>query len=188
MANLVAPFGFSPLHNLEGDCQVFYKDVAAALGVGDPVIRLTNSSSALGFQECGPAIAGGAVTGVIVAVLPDSTGVRTTKYLASGDSGYVLVNTNPRTLYRVQDNGGATAITVAMVGEHIDAITTVGPNTSTGRSKMTIDTEAKATDNTWVLVGLDQQLGNALGANASWIVRANLHTDTNASASNVSEI
>jgi hypothetical protein len=186
MANVVAPFGLSPLVNRDGDCQIFYKDVAAALGVGDPVIRLTNSSDPKGFQECGPHVADAAITGVVVAILPDFT--RTTKHLASGDAGYVLVNVNPNTLYRVQDNGGATAITIAMIGEHIDTITHVACNSTTGRSKITLDTEAKATGNTWILMGLDQALGNAVGANASWIVKANLHTDVNASATNVSEI
>jgi len=186
MANLDAPRGFTPLALEDRYVHMYYKSAAVILGVGDPVVRAANSSDPLGYASVTRATTGAAITGVVVAILP-SVG-RTTKHLASADTGYVLVADSPDQLFRVQDNGGATGIIVTQIGEHVDSVTAINANTTTGRSNYELDTEAVAADNTWVLVAKDNAVNNVVGANCSWVVKANLHTEANASATNVTSI
>lgn len=185
MANRDAPRGFTPVNPF---CKVrkYFKNAAVQLGVGDPVIRATNSDDANGYPEVTRATTGSAITGVVVEVLPDNA--RTYPYLKSGDSGYVMVADDPNELFLVQDNGGATGIAITNLGQHIDSVAAIDCHSTTGRSKYELDTEAIATDNTWVLVDIDHRPDNAVGANADWIVKPNLHTEANASATNVTEI
>lgn len=186
MANYDAPRGFEPINLKDEHVHRYYKSAAVQLGKGDPVIRSANSTDPQGYASVTRATTGAAITGVVVGVEPLST--RTTPYLASGDSGYVLVADWPLQEFRVQDNGGATGIALADIGQHIDSVAAINCNTTTGQSNYEIDTEAKATDNTWVLVRKDAEPNNDIGANCKWIVKPNLHTEVNASATNVTEI
>jgi hypothetical protein len=186
MANLDAPRGFTPVMLKDSDVHMYYKAAAVILGVGDPVIRVTNSSDPLGYSMVTRATTGAAITGVVVAILP-SVG-RTTKHLASADTGYVLVADNPSQLFKVQDNGGATGLIVTQIGEHIDSVAALNANTTTGRSNYELDTEAVATGNTWRVESKDNAPGNVVGANCVWIVKPNLHTEANASATNITEV
>jgi len=190
MPNINAPRGFIPVALKDDEVHMYYKAAAVVLGVGDPVIRATNSSDPLGYPMVTRATTGAAITGVVVAILPSvsSTSVRTTKHLASGDTGYVLVADSPNQLFKVQDNGGASGLIVTQIGESIDSVTAIDANTTTGISKYEIDTQAVAPDNTWNLVSKDNRPGNTVGANCIWIVKANLHTEANASATNITLI
>jgi hypothetical protein len=186
MANYDAPRGFEPINLRDEHVHRYYKSAAVALGKGDPVVRVANSTDPQGYGMITRATTGAAITGVVVGVEPKST--RTTPYLASGDTGYVLVADWPEQEFRVQDNGGATGIALADIGNHIDSVAAINCNTTTGQSNYEIDTEAKAADNTWIIVRKDDEPGNDIGANCKWIVKPNLHTEANASATNVSEI
>jgi hypothetical protein len=75
-----------------------------------------------------------------------------------------------------------------MIGNHIDSVTALDGNTTFGRSNYEIDTEAKATGNTWRIEGKYDQIGNEYGANCIHIVKANLHTEVNASATTLTEV
>lgn len=186
MANFDAPRGFSPVNLKPYQVHRYYKSAAVAIGVGDPVIRAANSADPEGYAAVTRATTGAAITGVVVGVQPHPD--RTYNYLKSGDSGYLLVADDPNLEFVVQDNGGASGLIVTQIGQHIDSVAAIDCNTSTGRSNYELDTEAVATDNTWILVRLDDQPGNAVGANAKWVVKANLHTEANASATNTTEI
>jgi hypothetical protein len=188
MANLDAPRGFTVIQSSSTrPYRRYYKDASVILGVGDPVVRVTNSSSPEGYPEVTRATTGAAITGVIVGLEPKRSDL-SQLHMAAADAGYLLVCDDPDALFEVQDNGGVTGLVVADIGEHIDSVTAINANTVTGRSNYEIDTEAQATDNTWRLESLVQREDNVVGANAKWIVSANLHTDVNASASNKTEI
>lgn len=184
MANKDTPRGFD-LVNPYAKVHKYYKSASVQLGVGDPVVKTSNSGDPLGYQSVTRMTTGSYVTGVVVEVVPDST--RSYPYLKSGDTGYVMVADDPQEEFRVQDNGGATGLIITNIGQHVDNVAAIDCNSTTGRSNYELDTEAIAADNTWYLSRLDQRPGNAVGANADWIVRANLHTEANVGATNLLE-
>lgn len=188
MANSDAPRGFTPTHQRPDKYRRYYKGTTAGIiGVGDPVVRATNSSDPEGRAEIVRATTGSAITGIVVGIEP-TRGDLAKLHLASADTGYVLVDDDPRSLFTVQDNGGGTGIVVANIGEHVDCVAAIDANTSTGRSNYELDTEALAAGNTFRVERLVQREDNVVGANAEWIVSVNLHTDANASATRKTEI
>lgn len=193
MANLNAPRGFVPV-SLDGSRYVsqvnrYYKDATAGvIAVGDPVVRVTASSDPLGGPEIVRASTGSYITGVVVGIDPVRSNLSQVGYLAAADIGYVYVADNPMQYFEVQEGGSGTALAVTDVGVHIDSVTALDGNTTIGLSKYQLDNGAKATDNTWVLVRLSPKPDNAVGTYAKWIVKANLHTEVNAGATNVKEI
>lgn len=193
MANADTPRGFTPVNSdgsgtFSGKVQRFYKSATAGiLGIGDEVIRATNSTDPEGGPEIVKATVGAAITGVIVGYEPNRANL-TQLHLASADTRYVYVSTDPDQLYEAQDTTGGTALVVTQIGEHIDSITAVDADTSTGRSKAELDNAAVATGNTWRIEGLVQRADNVVGEHAMWLVKANLHTERNASATSLTEI
>jgi len=188
MANVDAPRGFTPVHHRPDKYRRYYKGTdAGIIGVGDPVVRQADSADPEGRPEIVRATTGSAITGVVVGIEPTRSDL-SQLYLASADTGYVLVDDDPESLFYVQDNGGATGIVVANIGEHIDSVAAIDADTTTGRSKYELDTEAIATDNTWRIERLVQRADNEVGANAEWVVSVNLHTDANASATRKTEV
>lgn len=188
MPNRDAPDGFTPIDLQPQHVHKYYKSASVILAIGDPVVRAANSGDPLGYPAVTRATTGAAITGVVVGVEQDYSNLNKSGYLLAADTGYVLVADHPNQEFIVQDNGGATGLIVTQVGEHIDSVTALDANTSTGRSKYEIDTEAVAADNTWSIMGLLEAPDNAVGANARWRVKANLHTEANASATNVTSI
>jgi hypothetical protein len=188
MANADTPRGFTPVHQRPDKYRRYYKDATAGIiGVGDPVVRVTNSSDPEGRPEIVRATTGAAITGIVVGIEPNRADL-SKLHLASADSGYVLVDDDPNSLFYVQDNGGASGLIVTQIGEHIDSVAAIDADTTTGRSKYELDTEAVATDNTFRLERLVQREDNAVGANAEWVVSVNLHTEANASATRKTEV
>lgn len=193
MANVDAPRGFTPVRYRNGQPYLgisrrYYKDATAGIiGVGDPVIRVANSSDPLGGPEIVRATTGAAITGVVVGIVPSPSRIDQASYLAAADVGYVLVADDPDLLFEVQEVSGGTPIAVTNVGQHIDSVTAINANTSTGRSNYEIDNAAIATDNTWLIEELVERENNAVGEHAKWLVSANLHTERNASASSRTE-
>ena len=194
MANVNAPRGFTPVMRADGSAytgmgRVYYKDTTAGIiGVGDPVIRVVSSSDPLGNPEIVRATTGAAITGIVVGIVPDPTRPTQVGYLAAADVGYVLVEDDPDIIYEVQEGGSGTALAITDIGKHIDSVTALNADTVIGRSKYQIDNGAKATDNTFIIVALSPKPGNAVGAYAKWLVKANLHTEVNASATTRTEI
>jgi len=190
MSNIDAPRGFTPVVLNDCDVHMYYKAAAVILGVGDPVVRAANSTDPLGYPMVTRATTGAAITGVVVAILPSvsATSQRSTKHLASGDTGYVLVADSPNQLFKVQDNGGASGLIVTQIGESLDSVAAIDANTTTGVSNYELDTQAVAAGNTWSLVSKDNRPGNIVGANCIWIVKPNLHTEVNDSATNITNI
>lgn len=187
------PRGFTPVRDgfgrpYNGAGNWYYKDTTAGIiGIGDPVIRVTNSSDPKGRPEIVRATTGSAITGVVVGMEPHRDNLSQI-HLAAADTGYVFVADDPNLLFEVQEVSGGTPLAVTQIGEHIDSVAAVNANTTTGRSNYEIDNAAVATGNTWILFGLVEREDNAVGEHAKWLVKANLHTEVNAGATNVSEI
>lgn len=188
MANVNRPDGFTPIDLQPQHVHMYYKSAAVVLAVGDPVIRAANSADPRGYPAVTRATTGAAITGVVVGIAVNPSDLTKSGYLASGDSGYVYVADHPEQRFIAQDNGGASGLIVTQIGEHINSVAAIDANSTTGRSKYQLDTEAVSTGNTWALCGLLEAPSNSVGANAKWVVRANLHTEANASATNVTSI
>ena len=189
MANRDAPRGLTPVNNRCLRNRYYVGTDAGILGIGDAVVRQTASADPKGYPEVVKATVGAAMTGVIVAIEPGVSRENSMAPIASADTGYVLVADDPNELFKIQDNGGATGLAITAIGTHIDLVTAIDADSVTGRAKSELDTEAAAADNSFVVVRADDSPDNDPSlANADWIVKANLHTEVNASATNVTEI
>lgn len=195
MANLNLPRGFTPVRYKNGQpytgiARRYYKDTTAntVIAVGDPVVRVTASSDPLGGPEIVRATTGGAITGVVVGIEYNRTRPDQLNYLAATDVGYLLVADDPSLLFEVQEGGSGTALAVTDIGKHINSVTALDGNTTIGRSKYQLDNNAKSTGNSWRIDSLVNRADNAVGAQAKWLVAANLHTEVNASATNLTEV
>lgn len=194
MANSNLLKGFRPVcyrsgAPYNGACNIYYKDTTAGIiAVGDPVIRGTNSSDPEGYPEAVRASTGGAITGVVVGVVPTLSRIDQPRHLLAADVGYIMVADDPNLLFEVQDNGGATGIIITNIGQHVNSVAAIDADTTLGYSKYQLDTEAISTGNTWRIEKLVKRADNTVGANAKWLVSANLHTEVNASATNLTEI
>lgn len=189
MANRDTPNGFTPINLHPDRVHRYYKDATAGIiAVGDPVIRGTNSSDPAGYPEIVRATTGAAITGVVVGVEPIRSNLNQNSYLAAADIGYVLVADYPMQEFIVQDNGGVTGIAIVNIGEHVDSVAAIDADIIIGRSKYELDTEAIATGNTWRIERKYDVEGNDVGANCVWVVKPNLHTESNASATTLTEI
>lgn len=194
MANVDMPNGFTPVkyrsgHPYNGAARRYYKSATAGIiGVGDPVIKVTNSSDPEGGPEIVRATTGAAITGVVVGIEPVRSDLAKVGYLASADTGYVLVADDPDLLFEVQEVTGGTALAVTNIGEHIDSVAAVDADTVIGRSKYEIDNAAVATDNTWIIEELVKREDNVVGEHAKWLVSANLHTERNGGATSRVEV
>ena len=193
MANNDAARGLTPVKYSSGRAysgaarRYFKSATAGVLGVGDTVIRATNSSDPEGGPEVVKATVGAAITGVIVGLDPSRSDL-SKRHLASADTGYLYVADDPDLLFACQEVNSGTALTVTQIGEHIDLITAADADTTTGRSVAELDNAAVATDNTFRLEELVRRADNAVGAAAEWLVSANLHTEANGSATRKTEI
>lgn len=192
MANRDAARGFTPVRYSSGKAytgaanRYYISSTAAILGVGDLVIRATNSSDPEGGPEVIEATAGSAITGSIVALVPQR-GDLAKNHIASADAGYVMVADDADLLLEVQEVTGGTALAVVNVGEHIDQTASTA-DTTTGRSTLELDNAALATNNTFRIEELSRVANNAVGEHAAWLVKANLHTERNASTTSITEV
>lgn len=90
---------------------------------------------------------------------------------------YVLVVDDPSVLFEIQDDGLNAATTVATACNKNATFTVANPTSPQQNSASVIDSSSINTTSTLNLkiVGLAQKPNNAYGANASWLVRINLH-------------
>lgn len=195
MANVNSPFGFKPVcykdgKPYNGQARMYYKAATSApIFVGDPVIRIV-STNADGYPMIDRATTGAAVTGHVVGIVNNINDLTKAKYLAADDTGYVMVCDDPNVLLVVQEGGAGTALALAQIGKHIDAVAAVDGNTTTGNSNYQLDNNAVASGNTYRIEALVDAVapGNTLGAYQKVIVAVNLSTEVNAGASNLSEV
>ena len=196
MANTSRINGFRPVKMITGApyngqgtmCYVY--SASGNLGVGD-VVKLEDRSTnavSIGVPTVDQAAAGDAAFGVIIgminAKLDPVTGTLTTgsisldtpQYLASGSSGYVIVETDPNVIYRVQANAtvnakvGATAVPTITA----DQTSTLSQSSPFSSTYVTADSSATAAS-MFQIIGLYQEPNNVPGAYNDILVKFNKH-------------
>lgn len=186
MPNTNFPRGLVALRDAGSKCETggleqFFVTAAdaTALYIGDPVVKSGSADPTGAYATVTRAAAAGPITGVVEGFVPngvnDIAGFR-----AASTAGYVLVRTDPNTLFEIQDNTGLTAADIGL-----NASMTLGAGSAfSRRSGVTLDAATKATTAALPLkiVGLAARPGNEFGAfNKVW-VKINNSTEANASA------
>lgn len=188
MANTNTPRGFVPLRDAgskptSGGVEMFYVPAsdATALYIGDPVVK-NGSADAAGVAAVVMATAGAQITGIVQGFLPNGT-TDMVGHRAASTAAYVLVNTDPDTLYEIQEDGVGGQLAAADIGLNADFIV-AAPGTGSKRSGTMLDTSTKAGTATLPLkiMGLSQRPGNEFGAYAKVLVKINKSTEAHASA------
>lgn len=189
MANADTPRGLRPVRYLSG---APYNGAANKYHVasGDStvayigaLVKLTGGADADGIATVTPNVStGNPVVGVIVGIVPDTAS--STVYGAGSTTRYVLVADDPNLVFEAQEDstGGALAATAAGATCTLTGFTS--GSTTTGYSAVEIDSselsETSDTDDDVRIIGLVQRADNAIGTNAKWLVRLNVHQYVNA--------
>lgn len=184
MANVNSPHGLNPVRYLSGApyngaANVYTTTTGdgTAIGIGDPVLDLgTSTSNADGTitKDVKIAATTDVITGVVVAVLPDTRD--STIYRAASTVRRLLVADDPTLLFEIQESTGGTPFTANDLG--LNASLSIGsPSTVTGRSGATVDNSTEATSNLLALklVQFYSAPDNAIGDSCRWLVRINRH-------------
>lgn len=181
MANSNTPNGLRPVGTLNNSCYVgkiekFYvpSTDATAIGIGDPV-KLAGSADADGVPTVARVATPGTdvIVGVMVGVVPVPTDL-TLAYRKASTSMYIYVDTDPNTIYAVQEDSVGGALAAADVGNNANLVLgTV--DTTTGNGKTMLDSSTKATTATLdvQILRLLPAVNNAIGNYGKWLVRLN---------------
>ncbi len=184
MANTSVIRGLVPLRDAgskgeTGGVEMFYVPAsdATALYIGDPVVK-AGSADGAGIASVARAAAAGPITGVVEGFVPNGT-TDMAGYRAASTAAYVLVHTDPNTLFEIQDTAGT--IVAADVGLNA-SMTIAAGNAYSRRSGVVLDAATKAVTATLPLeiVGLRPTPGNEFGAFAKVLVKINNSTEANA--------
>ena len=188
MSNVDRPNGFKPVGTLTGSpwqsgLRLYQADGSGSnLFPGDMVILEADGcidiATSASLQLLGVMVGKllnnvNTTTGLVSdGMLSNSDPVLTKKYYDTADgAGWILVATDPNTLYEVQADG-TTPYTA--IGSNCDILATAG-STLTGRSQQEISsTVATATTSGIRIVALSQKPNNDVtAANSKWIVKIN---------------
>lgn len=158
---------------------------ATALFFGDPVAPVTNTSDGNGVPVAEIATAGagayilGAFMGIsnnagqaVIPVLQNQT-----PFLPAGQAAYIYVADDPFLLYEVQESG---AMVSGAGMRNADLVAGAG-STITNFSGWQLNSATLNTTNTLQMriIQMLQQIDNAVGANAKWLTKINLHAMLN---------
>lgn len=183
MANADKPSGLSPVryisgapYNGAGNIYTTAAGDATAIFVGDPVISSGTSQTVNGvvYPDVDQAATGDVITGVVVAVLPDTRD--STVHRAASTLRRLLVCDDPNVLFEIQEVSGGTALTANDIGLNANFVVAAGSAT-TGLSGVELNNGTEATTNTLDLkiIGLSPKIDNEIGEHAKWLVRINRH-------------
>lgn len=190
MANADSAFGLRPVRYLSGApyngaANKYYipaTDTDTAVYIGS-VVKLTGGADADGIPVVtGNVSSGNPVVGVVVGVVPATAD--SLIYRANSTARYVMVADDPNLVFEVQEDseGGALAATAA--GATCVLAGFITGSTTTGLSGIELDSsnvsETSDTDDDVRIIALVQRPDNAIGANAKWLVRLNVHQYVNA--------
>lgn len=187
MANADCARGFIPRRGLSGqpyNASVMQFSTASgdstAIFIGDPV-KLSGTSQTINgqvFADVDQAATGDVVVGVVVGVLQDTRDSLT--YRAGSTVRILLVETNPNTVFEIQEVSGGTALAAADIGLNANFVVGSG-STVTGYSGVELNNSGEASTNTLDLqiVGLVNRADNEVGEHAKWLVRINRHQFAN---------
>lgn len=198
MSNVNAPFGFTPVSDVNGKpwsgaVRYYYHaaDNSQAVYIGD-LVTITGASTMVnigGTVQSIPNVTQSATGDVFQGVC---TGViqttRDSPIYGAASTGIILaVCDDPDALFVVQDVSTGTPLTANDIGYNINVTVNQG-STVTGLSGMVLNNGSEAGTNTLDLkiVGQLQQVDNDLGADVStgaasgrWLVRINRHRFAN---------
>lgn len=182
MANKNMPSGLRPVgtigsHTYNGKIEKFYvpSTTAAAIGIGDPV-KLAGGLHTDGTPLAARATAGDVVIGVLVGVQPLPTDLTVT-YRKASTSMYIYVETDPMTIYEVQEDSVGGAVALAS-GTQNATIIYGTVDTVTGNGKTMLDSSTVAANAALDLLILrpSPAVDNTVPlAYAKWHVKLNLH-------------
>lgn len=187
MANADCARGLIPRSGLSGqpyNASVMQFSTASgdstAIFIGDPV-KLSGTSQTINgqvFADVDQAATGDVVVGVVVGVLQDTRDSLT--YRAGSTVRILLVETNPNTVFEIQEVSGGTALAAADIGLNANFVVGSG-STVTGYSGVELNNSGEASTNTLDLqiVGLVNRADNEVGEHAKWLVRINRHQFAN---------
>lgn len=147
---------------------------SVAVFIGDPVKLVGTASTVNGaiYSDVAQAATGDVIQGVVVGVLADTRDSLT--YRAASTVRLLLVETNPATLFELQEVSGGTPLAAADIGLNANFVVGSG-STVTGYSGVELNNSGEATTNTLdvQIVGFVNRPDNAVGENAKWLVRLN---------------
>jgi hypothetical protein len=187
MANVDTPFGLRPVRYLSGapyngaaNVYTTASGDATAIFVGDPVILSGTAQTINGvtYADVDQAATGDVITGVVVAVLPETRD--SLIYRAASTVRRLLVADDPGLVFEIQEVSGGTALTTAAIGLNANFVVGSG-STTTGQSGVELNNATEATTATLdvQIVGLVNKEDNAAGEHAKWLVRLNRHQYSN---------
>ena len=181
MANFSNPNGFRPVKFLGGSAwngalETFYVPAsdATAIGVGDPV-KISGLSDAVGIRAVTKASVGDAIVGTMVEAQYNPANLNTPNYRPASTAGYVVVCTDPNTLYEAEVSG---TVAVADVGLNVNHVDSLGANPVTGSSRALVDGSTKATTATltFKIIEVNQKVNNdGTQASARLLLKINNH-------------
>jgi len=185
MANANIPRGLVPARGVSGqyvtgnvDHFVHDSGDSTAIYVGAPV-KITGTNYTVNGQSLPGVVlaaSGDVIDGVVVGVLADTRD--SLPYVAASTTRIVMVDTDPNTLFEIQDGASGTALTPAAVGLNCN-FTGSGGNTVYGWSAITLDNSTEATTNTLDLkiIGLVNRADNDPSDTGplKFLVRINRH-------------
>lgn len=184
MANVNKPFGLRPVgtigsHTYNGQVKKFYvpSTDGAAIGIGDPVIlaggvHTDGTPLATRWTTSTSSIAVGVMVGVVP--LPNDL---TVTYRKASTSMYILVETDPNTIFEIQEDSVGGYIALAN-GTKNGVIIMGTVDTTTGNGKTVLDSSTVAANAglDLLILGPSLAVDNTFPANyARWLVKLNLH-------------
>ena len=187
MANADTPFGLRPVGNVSGGPRngaLRYYSTATgdgtAIYINDPVTLSGASQTINGsiYSDVDQAATGNVIVGVVVAV--QFVTAESLRYRAASTQRILLVDTNPDTIFEIQEVSGGTALTANDIGLNANFVVGSG-STTTALSGVELNNGTENTTNTLDLhiVGLVDRPDNAIGEHAKWLVRINRHQYAN---------
>lgn len=187
MANADIPRGLVPVSGLSGQpynaSATIFSTAAAdgtAIFIGDPV-KLSGTSQTVNgavYADVDQAATGDVMVGVVVGVIADTRD--SPIYRAASTVRLLVVETNPNTLFEIQEVSGGTALTADAIGLNANFVVGTG-SIVTGMSGVELNNATEATTNTLDLqiVGFVNRADNEIGEHAKWLVRINRHQFAN---------
>jgi hypothetical protein len=192
--NSNSPFGLQPMAYTSGapyggGVQVYYvpSSNATPLFLGDPLVALPGVADANGVPGVGIATAGasGVLTGAMQGIANNAGELvlpllqSQTPYLPAGQAAYIYVADDPNLVFAVQEDSVGGALAAGAASSNIDLVAGAGSVVSSlsGWQAQSSSLGTAATGQLRILRAY-QAIDNAIGANARWLCRINLHSIT----------
>lgn len=192
MANPNTPYGLRPYSDMSGKpyngaVRTYYVPAgnATALYLGDPVNLVSNSADANGVPavEIATAGSGNQVLGAFLGMSNNAGSAiitvqwTTPVYLPASTAAYIYVSDDPFLLYAIQEDSVGGAMAAGAGGGNANLVAGSG-NTVTGQSGWQLDSSTLShtgSDTTLQLRVIQalQEIDNAIGTNAKWLVKLN---------------